>query len=55
MINCTNDGEFYSFHVGGTNVAFADGSARFLSASVPAQVVAALCTARGGEPVSLGD
>jgi prepilin-type processing-associated H-X9-DG protein len=55
MINCTNDGEFYSFHVGGMNVTFADGSVRFLSASVRPNIVAALCTARGGEPIGSVD
>jgi prepilin-type processing-associated H-X9-DG protein len=52
MVNCTNDGEIYAFHFGGANVAFADGSVHFLSASIAPTVVAALCTARGQEPVA---
>jgi prepilin-type processing-associated H-X9-DG protein len=52
-INCTNDNEIYSFHSGGANVSFADGSVRFLSAGLSIQTLAALVT-QGGEEV-LGD
>lgn len=48
VINCTNDRETYSFHLGGANHAFADGSVRFINESVPAQLYAALLTAHGG-------
>jgi prepilin-type N-terminal cleavage/methylation domain-containing protein/prepilin-type processing-associated H-X9-DG protein len=51
MVNCTNDGEIYAFHFGGANVAFADGSVHFLSSSIAPTVLAAVCTARGQEPV----
>jgi prepilin-type N-terminal cleavage/methylation domain-containing protein/prepilin-type processing-associated H-X9-DG protein len=54
-INCTNDREVYSFHSGGANVAFADGSVRFLSADLSIRVFARLVTRAGGEVVSAGD
>ncbi len=50
-INCNNDGELYSFHPGGANAVFADGSVRFLRANMPIKVLAALVTRAGGEVV----
>jgi prepilin-type N-terminal cleavage/methylation domain-containing protein/prepilin-type processing-associated H-X9-DG protein len=54
-INCTNEREVYSFHPGGANVLMADGSVRFLKASIDIQVFARLVTRAGGEAVSAGD
>jgi prepilin-type processing-associated H-X9-DG protein/prepilin-type N-terminal cleavage/methylation domain-containing protein len=54
-VNCTNDREVYSFHPGGANVAFADGSVRFLSADIGIRVFARLVTRAGGEVVSGSD
>ncbi len=51
-INCTNAAETYSFHRGGANALFADGSARFLNAQIGIQVFASLVTANGGEVVN---
>ncbi|MFO1095353.1 MAG: H-X9-DG-CTERM domain-containing protein [Planctomycetaceae bacterium] len=51
-VNCTNDHEVYSFHSGGANVALADGSVHFLSASIDIRVFAALVTRAGGEVVA---
>jgi prepilin-type N-terminal cleavage/methylation domain-containing protein/prepilin-type processing-associated H-X9-DG protein len=48
-INATNDRNIYSMHVGGANVAFADGSVRFLTPRAGIVVVAALATRAGGE------
>ena len=48
-MNCDNDGEFYSFHVGGVNVTMGDGSVRFILSSIAPGQLAALVTARGGE------
>jgi prepilin-type N-terminal cleavage/methylation domain-containing protein/prepilin-type processing-associated H-X9-DG protein len=54
-INCTNDHEVYSFHPGGANAVFADGSVHFLNASMSIRVLAALITRAGGEVVSGSD
>jgi prepilin-type N-terminal cleavage/methylation domain-containing protein/prepilin-type processing-associated H-X9-DG protein len=54
-INCSNQGEVYSFHPGGANFVFADGSVRFLGAGINIRVMAALITRAGGEVVSAND
>jgi prepilin-type N-terminal cleavage/methylation domain-containing protein/prepilin-type processing-associated H-X9-DG protein len=54
-INCTNNREVYSFHPDGANAVLADGSVRFLKASVSIRTLAALITRAGGEVVSAGD
>ncbi len=48
-LNCTNDHEVYSFHPGGANAVFADGSVRFLPAGMDIRTLAALITRAGGE------
>jgi prepilin-type N-terminal cleavage/methylation domain-containing protein/prepilin-type processing-associated H-X9-DG protein len=45
-------GQIYSFHPGGANAAFGDGSVRFLTQSIPINVLAAMVTRAGGEVVS---
>jgi prepilin-type N-terminal cleavage/methylation domain-containing protein/prepilin-type processing-associated H-X9-DG protein len=52
-INCTNDREVYSFHPGGANAVFADGSVHFLKAGIDIRVFAALVTRAGGEVVTI--
>jgi prepilin-type N-terminal cleavage/methylation domain-containing protein/prepilin-type processing-associated H-X9-DG protein len=54
-INCTNQREIYSFHPGGANAVFADGSVHFLKAGMSIRTLAALVTRAGGEVVSAGD
>jgi prepilin-type N-terminal cleavage/methylation domain-containing protein/prepilin-type processing-associated H-X9-DG protein len=54
-INCTNDHEVYSFHPGGANAVFADGSVHFLKADINIRVLAALVMRAGGEVVSGSD
>jgi len=54
-INCTNNGEIYSFHSGGANAAMADGSVRFLRANIDIRILSALTTRAGGEVISAGD
>jgi prepilin-type processing-associated H-X9-DG protein len=65
-INCTNnfcglptrnydDGEVYSFHSGGANCVFADGSVQFLRANIDIRIFARLVTRSGQEVVSAGD
>jgi len=53
-INCTNDRQPYSFHTGGANFLFADGSVHFLKAAIDIRVLAALATRAGGEVLSSG-
>jgi prepilin-type processing-associated H-X9-DG protein len=48
-MNCNNNNEMYSFHQGGMNVAFCDGSVRFLRQSLPVSTLAALISAGLGE------
>ena len=50
-VNCTNSFEVYAFHPGGANAVMADGSVRFLPASMPIRTLAALCTRAAGEVV----
>ena len=54
-INCTNEREVYSFHSGGANAVFADGSVHFLKATIDIRVFARLVTRAGGEVVSDSD
>jgi prepilin-type processing-associated H-X9-DG protein len=54
VINCTNETYLnfvYSFHPGGGNVAFCDGSARLINQSISAVVMCNLVTYRGNEIV----
>jgi prepilin-type N-terminal cleavage/methylation domain-containing protein/prepilin-type processing-associated H-X9-DG protein len=44
LMNCTNDSEIYSFHSGGAQFLFADGSVRFLSQNLSPATLAALVT-----------
>lgn len=50
VINCTNDNEIYSFHRGGANAVFADGSVHFILSSIADYTLAALVTRAGEEP-----
>jgi prepilin-type N-terminal cleavage/methylation domain-containing protein/prepilin-type processing-associated H-X9-DG protein len=54
-VNCTNDRAVYAFHAGGANVALADGSVRFLRATLDIRVFARLVTRAGGEVIPAGD
>ncbi len=51
-VNCTNDHEVYSFHAGGANAVFADGSVHFLKAGINIRILARLVTRAGDEVVS---
>ena len=48
-INCNNSQGTYSFHPDGAQLAFCDGSVRFVSTSVDAHLFFALLTRNGGE------
>jgi prepilin-type N-terminal cleavage/methylation domain-containing protein/prepilin-type processing-associated H-X9-DG protein len=51
-MNCNNlNGDIYSFHTGGANIGFADGSVRFVSKSISIVTLASLVTKGGGEVV----
>lgn len=50
-MNCTNDSEMYSFHVGGNMILMADGSVRFISENLSGQVIVALGTRGNGDIV----
>ncbi len=51
FVNGINTGETYSFHSGGAQTLFADGSVHFLSANVDGWVYVSLCTRAGGEVI----
>ena len=51
IMNCTNDSEMYSFHIGGAQVLLADGSVRFLSENMSGANMVGLVTLQGGEVV----
>jgi prepilin-type N-terminal cleavage/methylation domain-containing protein/prepilin-type processing-associated H-X9-DG protein len=51
-INCNNlSGDVYSFHPAGANVAFVDGSVRFVQKNIAITTLIALVTKDGGEQV----
>jgi prepilin-type N-terminal cleavage/methylation domain-containing protein/prepilin-type processing-associated H-X9-DG protein len=52
LINCTSNNEIYSFHPGGANALFADGSVHFLKESIDPRIVVYLITRAGGEIIS---
>jgi prepilin-type N-terminal cleavage/methylation domain-containing protein/prepilin-type processing-associated H-X9-DG protein len=51
MMNYTSNNEIYSWHSGGANALFADGSVHFLVETTPAPIIVALVTRAGGEAV----
>ncbi|TWU26077.1 DUF1559 family PulG-like putative transporter [Bythopirellula polymerisocia] len=53
MINCTNLEEIYSFHPGGANFTYGDGSVHFISEDLDIVTFAALHSRAGGEVVEL--
>jgi prepilin-type N-terminal cleavage/methylation domain-containing protein/prepilin-type processing-associated H-X9-DG protein len=52
-VNCCNFLGFYSFHTGGANFLLADGSVRFIQASVDARTMLELITIQGGLSVQV--
>ena len=53
QINCTNQGEIYSFHSGGAHACFGDGSVRFLSTSINLLHLQKLCARGDGQTVTI--
>jgi len=54
-INCNNAHGIYSFHTGGVNVLFLDGSVHFLKETVSGPTLFALISKAGGEVISPND
>lgn len=52
VMNCTNNNEPFSFHPGGVNCVFADGSTQFLQQDLSVAVLCALFTREGNEVTS---
>jgi hypothetical protein len=50
-LNCTNQGEIYSFHTGGANTAAGDASTRFISASIDLKTLYLLVARSDGNPI----
>jgi prepilin-type N-terminal cleavage/methylation domain-containing protein/prepilin-type processing-associated H-X9-DG protein len=48
---CSNDSEIFSFHIGGSNVVFGDGSVRFVKNGLTMNQVQALLSRAGGEVI----
>jgi prepilin-type N-terminal cleavage/methylation domain-containing protein/prepilin-type processing-associated H-X9-DG protein len=48
-VNCSNDLGLYSFHPGGANTAFADGSVRFINENIDIEPLIAFITRNGSD------
>jgi prepilin-type processing-associated H-X9-DG protein len=55
VMNCTNNNEAYSFHPGGVNMVFVDGSVKFVAETIQITTFAALITRSGSEILSAAD
>lgn len=55
IINCSNNGGLYSFHGGGVNTLFADGSVHFLREGMDKFILYALVSYSNSEVVEAGD
>lgn len=53
-VNHYNVTTIYSFHPGGANVAFCDGTVRFIEESIPRQVLRSLLVRDDGQPIDWG-
>ncbi|CAN5531324.1 DUF1559 domain-containing protein [soil metagenome] len=51
-INCNNDLGFYSFHTGGANFVYCDGSVHYISSAATPLSIIAMISRSGGEVVS---
>jgi prepilin-type N-terminal cleavage/methylation domain-containing protein/prepilin-type processing-associated H-X9-DG protein len=52
VIGCTNDWDLFSYHKGGANAVFCDGSVHFLGANIDPNVLCALITRNNHETVN---
>src|SRR5262249_46640573 len=53
FMNCTNDNEMYSFHVGGVMVVMGDGHVFFLQRTTSPYAIAGMVSKDGGEVFNL--
>jgi prepilin-type processing-associated H-X9-DG protein len=53
LMNCGNRDEIYSFHTGGCNFVFGDGSVRFLPETIDPETFVSLYTRDGGEAIKV--
>jgi prepilin-type processing-associated H-X9-DG protein len=54
VVNCNNQqGDIFSFHAGGANLAYADGHVSFISTSIGINILVSLTTRGGGEIVDV--
>jgi hypothetical protein len=51
-INCSSDNEMFSFHTGGINVLFRNGSEHFVYQTITLTQAAALISMSGGEVIN---
>jgi prepilin-type processing-associated H-X9-DG protein len=49
---CSNDSEIFSFHTGGSNAVFGDGSVRFVKNGLTMNQMQALLSRAGGEVIN---
>jgi prepilin-type processing-associated H-X9-DG protein len=49
LFNCTNQNEIYSFHIGGANFCYGDGSVHFLSETIHPEIFISTFTAYAGD------
>ncbi len=52
LMNCSNNFGMYSFHTGGCTAVFADGSVHFLTQGIAPNILIALATMQGSEPIA---
>ncbi len=52
LVNCTTDNELYSFHPGGVNLLFADGSVHFIKESIDKRIIVYLICRADGSIIS---
>jgi prepilin-type N-terminal cleavage/methylation domain-containing protein len=49
-VNCTNQGEIYAFHTGGSNVILGDCSVKFMPATIDLKTLMLVCSRSDGTP-----
>jgi prepilin-type processing-associated H-X9-DG protein len=52
LVNCTTDNELYSFHPGGVNLLFADGSVHWIKETIDKKIIVYLICRADGSIIS---